>query len=129
MSIVEGIYLEEKKSQLGTGHTASTVTFRNFFAVVVEGGSILAFLLDDDLGLTGIKEKMTQEKITATLKHQPDLQDRFEQLRPSLGGRREKPKAEPPVKAQPRPKPVTKPSGEIQKKSSDNWWDKPGSGL
>lgn len=130
MNIVEGIYLEEKQSQLGTGHTASTVTFKNYYAVVFESGCVMAFLLDDDLGLTGIKEKCTADKVSNQYKHQPELQDRFEELRASLGGRREKAKAAPPpVKTDPRPKPVAKPAGDIEKKGSGNWWETPGSGL
>lgn len=123
MGIIEGIYLEEKRGQLGTGHTASTVTFKNYYAVIAESDCALAFLLDDDLGLTGIKEKCPTDKLGGQYKHQPDLQGRFDELRPSLGGRREKKQAEPPVKAQARPKPVTKPSGTVQKTTSGNWWE------
>ena len=57
MSIVEGIYLEEKKSQLSDGPHGFHGDVSQFLCRGGRGGSVLAFLLDDDLGLTGIKER------------------------------------------------------------------------
>ncbi|MFH1059099.1 MAG: hypothetical protein V1797_10555 [Pseudomonadota bacterium] len=80
----EGIYLEVKQSTVGTGDTASRTTFRNFYAVCLLGESVVMHLLDDRLGLTGLKETVTLAGFPNQLTYQPKLDPYYDRLKPSL---------------------------------------------
>lgn len=83
--VPEGIYLEIKQSTVGTGNTASRVTFRNFYAVRLHGPEVDLHLLDDRLGLTGVKETVSLTRFPSQLSYQPKLDPYFAKLLPSLG--------------------------------------------
>ncbi len=85
--VVEGIYLETKQTQVGTGHTASRVTFKNHYALCLNGEEAVLYLLDDDLGLTGLREKVPLGRVAGRLEYQPQLQEAFSALLPKLGSR------------------------------------------
>ncbi|MBI5521847.1 MAG: hypothetical protein HY910_04390 [Desulfarculus sp.] len=85
--VQEGIYLETKQTQVGTGHTASRVTFKNHYALRLAGEEAVLFLLDDNLGLTGLRESVPLAQVGKRLEYQPDLQDTFAALLPRLGSR------------------------------------------
>ncbi|MBI4799798.1 MAG: hypothetical protein HY794_13950 [Desulfarculus sp.] len=85
--VQEGIYLETKQTQVGTGHTASRVTFKNFYALRLAGEEAVLFLLDDNLGLTGLRESVPLAQVNKRLEYQPDLQNAFAALLPKLGSR------------------------------------------
>ncbi|MCA1905208.1 MAG: hypothetical protein LDL11_01300 [Desulfarculus sp.] len=102
--VPEGIYLEIKQSTVGTGNTASRVTFRNFYAVRVVGEMADLHLLDDRLGLTGIKETVALANFPSQLSHQPKLDPFFAKLLPSLGP------AQPPQTRASAPPPAARPA-------------------
>ncbi|MCL2029271.1 MAG: hypothetical protein FWG97_02500 [Deltaproteobacteria bacterium] len=53
----EGIYLEKKKSSIGTGGTAKAVEYRNFWATgSLEADSAVMVLLDDNFNPTSLRE-------------------------------------------------------------------------
>lgn len=100
--VTEGIYLETKKTNVGTGHTASQVVFRSFYAVRPAGEKAEIFLLDDDLGLTGLREQITAAELAKRMQYVPRLQGRYQAMAASLGPRpaaaRPKPAVQPPAK-------------------------------
>ncbi|MFH1033105.1 MAG: hypothetical protein V1806_01240 [Pseudomonadota bacterium] len=98
--VLEGIYLETKQTQVGTGHTASRVTFKNHYALRLVGEEALLFLLDDDLGLTGLREMVPLAQVGKRLEYQAQLQDTYTALLPKLGAR-------PQATARPQPAPAT----------------------
>jgi hypothetical protein len=54
----EGIYLQTKKSTIGTGSTAKHAEYRNFWATLSIGEThVEMILLDDAFHLTGIRDK------------------------------------------------------------------------
>lgn len=136
MDFVDGIYLEEKKSSIGTGVTASSVTFRNYFAVFARGDNAVVFLLDDDLGLTSVCEKGPLAKYAGRLNHQPDLQGRFDEVKADLAqraARKTAPTPPPEAPAKPEPKPTqqaapTRPAAPAPapakaEPAAGGWWD------
>ncbi|MDR2387734.1 MAG: hypothetical protein LBE80_09160 [Deltaproteobacteria bacterium] len=61
----EGIYLETKKNIIGTGSTAKVAEYRNFWATLRVSELVMEMiLLDDNFGLTGIKEKFPTEVVS-----------------------------------------------------------------
>jgi hypothetical protein len=61
----EGIYLQIKKSTIGTGSTAKHTEYRNFWATLrVEETHVEMILLDDAFTLTGIREKFAVEELS-----------------------------------------------------------------
>ncbi len=102
--VPEGIYMEVKQSTVGTGNTASRVTFRNFYAVRVTGERADLHLLDDRLGLTGIKESVSLASFPSQWTYQPKLDPYFAKLLPSLGP------AQPPQVRAEAPPPATRPT-------------------
>ncbi|MDR1166793.1 MAG: hypothetical protein LBO66_13165 [Deltaproteobacteria bacterium] len=60
----EGIYLQTKKSTIGTGSTAKHAEYRNFWATLKIGDThVEMVLLDDSFLLTGIREKFAVEEL------------------------------------------------------------------
>ena len=54
-----GIYLEQKKGVIGTGHTAKEEEYRNFWMTVMQkGDEVVCILLDNDFKPTGIKQSL-----------------------------------------------------------------------
>ncbi|MGD9123531.1 MAG: hypothetical protein PVG60_00480 [Desulfarculaceae bacterium] len=104
----EGIYLQEKKGTLGTGDTLATVTYKNYYAVRLDGGKVEMYLLDDHLTLTGLRDSLPLPEFRERFQHQPQMQERFRELISQLGpgARRRQPGAEP--KSQPAPPPQTR---------------------
>jgi hypothetical protein len=100
--IKEGFYLETKTSRVGTGHTASDVTFRNFYLARPAGAQVECFLLDDKLNPTGIKELLTLQEFTEKgWQYLPQLQKRYSGVCAKL--------AAPPVPKQPAQAPQKRP--------------------
>jgi hypothetical protein len=61
----EGIYLEHKKSTIGTGSTAKTAEYRTFWATGrIMADSAIMVLLDDGFQPTAVKETFPLETLT-----------------------------------------------------------------
>jgi hypothetical protein len=60
----EGIYLEKKKSSIGTGGTAKATEYRNFWATgSVTGDSVVMVLLDSEFKPTAVRETFHLEAL------------------------------------------------------------------
>ncbi len=107
-----GIYLEEKKSSIGTGGTAKTTSYRTFWVTVTvgpDGAEML--LLDDDFKPTGIRETFSAEVLLGPGWHFiAEGEKRYQRLRPHLDRLLTPAAAPKPTAAQPAAKPV------------NNWW-------
>jgi hypothetical protein len=81
-----GIYLQEKKSTIGTGGTAKTAEYRTFWVTLLVGeASVEMLLLDDDFRPTGIREIFTHEAVLGTGWHFiAEGEKRYQRLRPHL---------------------------------------------
>ncbi len=139
--ISEGIYLETKTSRVGTGNTASDVTFRSFYLVRPAGEQVECFLLDDKLNPTGIREGLTPGEFTQKgWQHLPQLQKRYPgvcaklaappatkepakapQKRPQAGTPQTRPAAPPPAKKPASPPPAKKPDKPEGEEGA--WWE------
>ncbi|MBW2621444.1 MAG: hypothetical protein JRD68_00940 [Deltaproteobacteria bacterium] len=77
-----GIYLEIKKTTIGSGSTSRDASFRNFWlAVFQEDGKALITLLDDDFKLTGLNEMVTSEQLASDrFTYIPEGEKRYEDL-------------------------------------------------
>jgi len=104
-----GIYLEEKKSTIGTGVTAKTSEYRTFWVtLVIEAATAVLVLLDDDFKPTGIKQTFKHEVILGDGWHFiAEGEKRYQRLRPHLDR----------MLAPPAPK-AAKPAP----KAAANWW-------
>lgn len=82
----EGIYLEEKKSSIGTGGTAKLAEYRSFWATVSIGeSSAVMLLLDDDFKPTPIREKFSLETLKGPGWHYiAEGEKRYQRLKPYL---------------------------------------------
>lgn len=130
--IADGIYLKSKASRVGTGHTASNVTFRSFYLVRSAGERVECFLLDDKLNPTGIKESLTPDELAQKgWQHLPQLQKRY----PGICAKLDAPPAakEPaqapqkrPQAAAPQTRPTSPPPAQKPNKAEGeegNWWE------
>lgn len=99
-AFIDGIYLNEQKGQIGTGNTASQVAYKNYYAARLAGDKVDAYLLSDDMALTGLREQIPLASFLRKFIHQPNLQPQFEELLPRLGPA---PKTAQPSKADPPP--------------------------
>ena len=70
----EGIYLQEKKGSVGTGATSQNIVYKNYYAVRLTGAHAELFLLDDDLALTGLKERLPMGRLRQGYEYRPELQ-------------------------------------------------------
>ena len=62
---LEGIYLQKRKSTIGTGSTAKTTEYRNFWATgSIAGDSVLMVLLDDAFKPTTVRESFRLADLT-----------------------------------------------------------------
>jgi hypothetical protein len=66
--VAEGIYLETKQTNVGTGHTSSNVVFRTFWAVRPAGERVEAHLLDNQLAPTGLAESLSPAELAGDRK-------------------------------------------------------------
>ncbi len=139
--ISEGIYLETKTSRVGTGHTASDVTFRNFYLVRPAGDKLECFLLDDKLSPTVIRELLTAEQFAQKgWQHLPQLQKRYPGISAKLGAPpaakqpalapQKRPQAGAPQVRSAAPPPATKPASPLPAKKpvkpdggEGAWWE------
>ncbi len=131
--IAEGIYLETKQSQLGTGHTSSNVVFRTFWAARPAGGQVEVYLLDNQLGPTGLAELMSPaEFLGKGWMHVPRLDARYQglkgKLKPVAQAAPETPAAPPAkaVPAAPQAKPASAPAAAKpapKPQAEGGWWE------
>jgi hypothetical protein len=108
----EGIYLEQKKGNIGTGSTAKAAEYRTFWATgSLKADSVVMVLLDDGFKPTAIRETFTLEALTG-----PDWfyiaegEKKYQLLRPLL----DKMMAAPPKPAAPQAQPAAP--------QAANWW-------
>jgi hypothetical protein len=133
----EGIYLQTKKSTIGTGSTAKHAEYRNFWVTLIIGDShVEMILLDDAFMLTGIRERFTLEEVTgANWLFVEQGAKKYGQLKPRLENilnpqpKQAASKAQPPSQgaAAPKPAPVTmggKKPAASQSGKKDGWWNK-----
>jgi len=77
----DGIYLEITKGTLGHGKTLSDIEYRNYYLVrQVSPDRVEKYLLNDDLELTGLREKVLLERFEGQYQYQVDLHRRFQEL-------------------------------------------------
>lgn len=136
--LVEGIYLEVKRSKVGTGHTQSEMTFRNLYLVRACGHQAQAVLLDDKLNPTGVCEPISPGAIASRgWRHVPQLQNRVEGICARLATPQPREAPPPPAaRRQAAPPPAQRPQEERpapqpeKPQEERNWWDltSPGSG-
>ncbi|MDR2459459.1 MAG: hypothetical protein LBE38_01555 [Deltaproteobacteria bacterium] len=130
----EGIYLQTKKSTIGTGSTAKHTEFRNFWATLRVGEThVEMILLDDAFMLTGIREKFpVGELFGANWLYVEQGEKKYGQLKPKLTNILN-PQPKTPPKPQPAAQDATDPfkprtqgkkpaPGTTAKKGG--WWDK-----
>ncbi|MDR2300867.1 MAG: hypothetical protein LBF38_02345 [Deltaproteobacteria bacterium] len=115
----EGIYLETKKNIIGTGSTAKVAEYRNFWVTLKVSEVIMEMvLLDDNFGLTGIKEKFPTEVVSGpNWLYVEQGEKKYRQLKQKLDQ----------MLAPPAPKaPVKKPSAAASSSNSKKggWWTK-----
>lgn len=80
--IEEGIYLEQIKGKVGTGHTAKDAVTENFWLCTPkDDGTILAKLLDNDDQPLDYQEVVTYEEFVGRFTYQPDHKPQREQAR------------------------------------------------
>jgi hypothetical protein len=82
----EGIYLETKKSMIGTGSTAKVAEYRNFWVTLrIREAKVEMILLDDAFSLTGIKETFDHEVVSgANWLYVEQGEKKYQQLKPKL---------------------------------------------
>lgn len=85
-ALTPGIYLEEQKSVIGTGGTAKTTEFRNFWVTLtVTEACAEMVLLDDDFRPTGLRRTFGCETILGPGWHFiAEGEKRYQRLRPHL---------------------------------------------
>ncbi|MDR2443256.1 MAG: hypothetical protein LBE31_07030 [Deltaproteobacteria bacterium] len=124
----EGIYLETKKSIIGTGSTAKAAEYRNFWVTLrIIEETVEMVLLDDSFSLTGIREKFPIEVLSGpNWLFVEQGEKKYRQLKPKLDSL---------LAPKPKPKPAAPkassqsafggskkaPAGSNQKKG---WWSK-----
>lgn len=108
--IKPGIYLEEKKSSIGTGGTAKIAEYRNFWVTLSLGSaSVEMLLLDDDFRPTAIRETFSHEVLLGPGWHFiVEGEKRYQRLRPHL----DKLLTPPPSRAEPK----------AAAPKAANWW-------
>ena len=125
----DGIYMEVKQTQVGTGSTASRITFKNYYAARIAGGQADLFLLDDGLELTGLRETVSVQRLAKAYEYQPGMQDSYQALLPRLSARPQTQAAAPPPQvrpaaAPPQERPQAQPPAKAPEKKNDGaWWE------
>ncbi|MDR2725878.1 MAG: hypothetical protein LBC90_07475 [Candidatus Adiutrix sp.] len=110
----EGIYLEQKKSTIGTGSTAKTTEYRTFWATGrVMADSAVMILLDDGFKPTAIKETFPLETLTGpNWFFIAEGEKKYHHIRPLLDHLLEAP-----------PVAVAKPANPPAKAEAAKWWE------
>jgi hypothetical protein len=82
----EGIYLETKKSMIGTGSTAKVAEYRNFWVTLrIKEAKVEMILLDDAFSLTGIRESFDHEVVSGSnWLFVEQGEKKYQQLKPKL---------------------------------------------
>lgn len=136
LAFLPGIYLEERNSSIGTGSTAKTAQYRNFWATLLIGEDCAVMvLLNDDFRPTAVKEKYTFEVLRGPQWHYiAEGQKRYALLRPHLD-RMLAPAAQAAANNKPQEKPASgnwwgggapaaaSPQKKAEPKKKNNWWD------
>ena len=110
-----GIYLELKKGVIGTGHTAKTEEYRNFWMTIAQNGQeVECVLLNNDFKPTGYREKIPLAEFAGQrFTYVPQGEKRYRallaQITPTPRVKKEVPSD--PTPAQP------------EKTSSPKWWE------
>ncbi len=80
--IIPGIYLEVKKTQIGTGSTSRSTSFRNFWMTdFQEDGNVKITLLNDEFMLTGLNENITADELASDrFTYVPEGEKRYQAL-------------------------------------------------
>jgi hypothetical protein len=134
----EGIYLQTKKSTIGTGSTAKHAEYRNFWVTLIIGEThVEMVLLDDAFMLTGIRERFTLEEVTGSnWLYVEQGAKKYGQLKPRLDNilhpqpKQATPKSPPASKgaqsasAAPATLGGKKPAAPQQSGKKDGWWNK-----
>lgn len=81
----EGIYLQVTKGKIGTGHTASDMTYKNYYAVRSLGERLELYLLGDDMQPIGLRETKSLSGFDAGFEYQPDQHDNFREIMTGMG--------------------------------------------
>jgi hypothetical protein len=120
----EGIYLQEKPGRIGSGITARDIVYKNYYAVRLDGLNAEMFLLDDELTLTGLRERIPLKKLSEDYQYQPQHTVRFQVLNTSLGPRPKSPASPPsaPVVAASHPVSAA-PKSPAKAEAPAGWWD------
>ncbi|MDR1656004.1 MAG: hypothetical protein LBT47_00400 [Deltaproteobacteria bacterium] len=118
----EGIYLETKKSTIGTGSTAKVTEYRNFWATLKIGEEFIEMvLLDDSFSPTSLREKFPIDVVTGSnWLFVEQGEKKYRLLRPRLDLLLAPPAPKPKPSAS--PKATTKKSTPAAKKNG--WWNK-----
>jgi hypothetical protein len=132
----EGIYLETKKSMIGTGSTAKTAEYRNFWVTLrIKEAKVEMILLDDAFSLTGIRETFDHEVVSgANWLFVEQGEKKYRQLKPKLDlilNPPPKNKPAPPAAGKPadaahifnQKKPISAPKSQADSKKG-GWWSK-----
>ena len=83
----EGIYLKVTKGKIGTGNTASSMIYKNYYAVRHLDGELELYLLDNDFKPLGLRETAKPSSFAASYEYQPSMQAHYEEAVGSLPGR------------------------------------------
>lgn len=114
-----GIYLEVKKGTIGTGVTAKSSEFKNFWLVMPESeGKTLIILLDEDFKLTGLKETVSVKEFeTGRFTYIPQGEKRYNLLINQLEKMKQEQLKKKSLQAQK--------ASEAAPKKAANWWEAP----
>ena len=80
--VIPGIYLEVKKTQIGSGSTSQNASFRNFWITdFQEDETVKIILLNDDFKLTGLNEIITTDQLASDrFTYVPEGEKRYQAL-------------------------------------------------
>ncbi|MDR2349845.1 MAG: hypothetical protein LBF41_04355 [Deltaproteobacteria bacterium] len=132
----EGIYLQTKKSTIGTGSTAKHTEYRNFWVTLSVGEThVDMILLDDAFSLTGIREKFALDELSGVnWLFVEQGEKKYAQLKPKLTNiLNPQPKKAPAPPAKPKanpagvfgpPQPKTTSASKSTGVKKGSWWEK-----
>jgi len=123
--IKPGIYLELKEVAIGTGATAKTQVFRNFWMTLShEGDQVKAVLLDGDFKPTPVAQSLPEgDFVSGRLKYVPQGEKKYQALIKSLSP------GPAPVSHEAESPPPTSAPKPAAGKGSGNWWEAGGDTL
>ena len=127
--IKQGIYLQQVTTKIGTGVTSSNREVKNYYILRPTGNGAEAFLLTDNLELTGLREHLSLAELE-DFYYQGELHERFALLAQGLGPAPDGSPPPPPPTAQQavtEPTPPTPKATQHQQpprsKRSTPWWE------